>query len=86
MPPALHAPSGNTPSERVGPAGPVEAASHVETSVTQLVQQFTIRAQARVTAQATSQCLAPEAQCASVLLRTCDGRSICFPNGPLLSV
>ena len=31
----------------VGCAGPVESASHVETSVTQLVQQFTIRAQVR---------------------------------------
>jgi hypothetical protein len=50
MPPAVHAPSGDPANERVGPAGPVEAASHVETSVTQLVQQFTIRAQARVAA------------------------------------
>lgn len=31
----------------MGCAGPVESASHVETSVTQLVQQFTIRAQVR---------------------------------------
>jgi len=39
VPPALHASSSTPASERVGPAGPVEAASHVETSVTQLVQR-----------------------------------------------
>lgn len=35
------------PTPYTGSTGPVESASHVETSVTQLVQQFTIRAQVR---------------------------------------
>lgn len=65
VPPALHASSSTPASERVGPAGPVEAASHVETSVTQLVQQFTIRAQARVAAY--SPHLASEVECDLVL-------------------